>query len=250
MARIFSPGFNTIARTTAFGLPVLVMVIVGAVRGWQDSSYITGVGRAVDQPVPFSHQHHVAGLGIDCRFCHTSVEDSSFANIPATETCMQCHSQIWTNAEMLEPVRESFRTGKRIEWTRVHDLPDFVYFNHSVHVAKGVACATCHGQVDQMPMMAKANSLYMQWCLECHRHPEEKIGPKGRVTDMAWNWDKAAKGQVAPPGIQSTKEATAALASAESAKAHEGVAPLNSQLLFEQYRVRTQGITNCSACHR
>lgn len=123
------------------------------------------------QPVPFSHEHHVSGLGLDCRYCHTSVENSSFAGIPPTETCMTCHSQIWTNAPLLEPVRASYRESKPLHWTRVNDLPDFVYFDHSIHIAKGIGCATCHGRVDQMPITWKQQYLQMRWCLECHKDP-------------------------------------------------------------------------------
>ena len=132
----------------------------------QRSPYITYAGVRKPQPVPFSHEHHVAGIGIDCRYCHTSVETSNFAGIPPTKTCMNCHSQIWTNAAILEPVRESFRTGKSLVWTRVNDLPDYVYFNHSIHINKGVGCNTCHGPVDRMPLMYNDASLQMEWCLE------------------------------------------------------------------------------------
>src|SRR5205085_7525161 len=133
------------------------------------SDYVTGVDEHVEQPVQFSHQHHVAGLGIDCRYCHTSAETSHFAGVPPTRTCMNCHSQIWVNSPMLEPVRESFRTDKSIEWIKVHDLPDFVYFNHSIHVNKGVGCVSCHGRVDYMNLTWQENSLQMEWCLNCHR---------------------------------------------------------------------------------
>jgi hypothetical protein len=140
----------------------------------------------VTQPVKFSHDHHTAGLGIDCRYCHTSVEESSFAGIPPTATCMNCHKQVWANAEMLAPVRESWRTGEPLRWTRVNDLPDYVYFNHSIHVAKGVGCRTCHGPVHQMPLMYQEASLQMRWCLECHRNPEKFVRPRERVFDMSW----------------------------------------------------------------
>jgi hypothetical protein len=139
-----------------------------------------------EQPVPFSHKHHVTDDGIDCRYCHTSVETSHFAGLPATEVCMSCHSQIWTNAAMLEPVRASWRTGESLQWTRVHDLPEFVYFNHSIHINKGIGCASCHGRVDKMPLMFKANTLYMNWCLECHRAPEKFVRPREEVFNMAY----------------------------------------------------------------
>ena len=153
----------------------------------QKSPYVTEVDWIPSQPVPFTHQHHVSGLGIDCRYCHTSVEKSRFAGVPPTSTCMNCHSQIWSDAPMLEPVRESARTGKPIEWVRVNDLPDFVYFNHSTHVAKGVGCTTCHGPVGKMPLTWKGNTLYMGWCLDCHRHPEPYLRKdKSEVYNPFW----------------------------------------------------------------
>ena len=148
--------------------------------------YTTWVRVPREQPVPFSHKHHVDGLGIDCRYCHTSVETSHYAGMPPTETCMTCHSQLWTQAALLEPVRQSLATGMPIQWNRVNDLPDFVYFDHSIHVNKGIGCATCHGQVDQMPLTWKENTLYMKWCLECHRAPENEIRPRGEVFNMKW----------------------------------------------------------------
>ena len=159
-------------------------------------SFTTDVGVAKEQPVPFSHKHHVTDDGIDCRYCHTSVETSSFAGIPSTEICMGCHSQLWTNAPLLEPVRESYRTGKSIEWVRLHDLPDFVYFDHSIHVAKGVGCSTCHGRVDQMAITFKVNTLYMQWCVECHRDPTRYLRPREQIFNMAYEYppEQAALG--------------------------------------------------------
>jgi hypothetical protein len=126
----------------------------------------------------------VAGLGIDCRYCHTSVETSSFAGIPPTSTCMNCHAQIWTNAEMLEPIRASFRTGKPIVWSRVHRLPDFVRFNHSIHIAKGIGCKSCHGEIERMNLVYQASPLTMEWCLSCHRAPEKHIRPREEVFNM------------------------------------------------------------------
>lgn len=184
MAQLFPRYCNTIARVTIAGV-----VLGGCALGWATyaitwSPYYTDVDRPQSQPVPFSHEHHVSGLGIDCRYCHTTVEKSSFAGIPPTETCMTCHSQVWRDAPVLAPVRESWATGKRLHWNRVHDLPDYVYFNHSIHVQKGVACVSCHGRVDQMPLMSKTHSLYMKWCLECHRAPERNVQPKDEVFVM------------------------------------------------------------------
>src|SRR5438874_9464915 len=172
MPQIFHPSTNTISRVSIAGLIGVLGLTAAVAGGFFESTYLTGVNVPQDQPVPFSHQHHVGGLGIDCRYCHTTVETAAFAGMPASETCMSCHSQIWKDSPLLAPVRDSFRTGKPLVWTRVHDLPDFVYFNHSIHVAKGIGCESCHGRVDQMPLMRKDASLLMEWCLHCHRHPE------------------------------------------------------------------------------
>lgn len=185
MAQIFHPVANAIARLSI----VLGVVVVGGALVTLDqvtrSPYTTEVDVARAQPVPFSHKHH-ANMGIDCRYCHTSVEDAAFAGVPPTKTCMNCHSQIFADAPMLEPVRESWRTGESLQWNRVHDLPQFAYFNHSIHVAKGIGCSTCHGRVDEMPLVRKQNTLYMGWCLDCHRAPENFVRPKDKVFDMAW----------------------------------------------------------------
>ena len=170
--QIFHRSTNVISKATIFGGVLVLTALAFAWDGLNRSSYMTDADVVRDQPVPFSHEHHVGGLGIDCRYCHTSVENSSFAGIPATEVCMSCHSQIWSNSEMLAPVRESYRSGKPLEWTRVHDLPDFVFFNHSIHIKKGVGCESCHGRVDEMPLMRRSASLQMSWCLDCHRHHE------------------------------------------------------------------------------
>ncbi|HEV8336634.1 MAG TPA: cytochrome c3 family protein [Candidatus Polarisedimenticolia bacterium] len=213
MPQIFHPSTNTIARVSLFGALFLVGGLLWVLLEVQRSSYVTGKGVPVTQPVPFSHQHHVAGIGLDCRYCHTSVETSAFAGIPPTQTCMICHSQIWNDSPALEPVRESYRTGVSLQWNRVDDLADFVYFDHSVHVAKGVACVTCHGRVDRMPLVYKNASLQMEWCLECHRHPGNYLSPREAVFRM----------EDAPGG----RPAAAAL--------------------VKSYEVRTR--TDCSTCH-
>jgi hypothetical protein len=218
MAQVFQRRVNTVARASIAGA-----LLVAAGGGWAFytgywSPYATRVGIPREQPVPFSHKHHVHGLGIDCRYCHTSVEKSAFAGIPPTETCMTCHSQLWTDAPMLAPVRESLARGERLRWNRVHDLPDFVFFNHSIHVAKGIGCSTCHGPVDQMPLTWQESSLYMKWCLECHRQPEKNIRPTNEVFNMAWQ----------PP-------ATQAVAGLE---------------LVNRAHVQTAHLTDCSICHR
>jgi Cytochrome c7 and related cytochrome c len=186
MPQIFSRGANTVAPLS---IAIAVLLAAGGIltiMGLDRSEYITEIGVAKVQPVQFSHRHHAGQLGIHCAYCHTSVEVSSFAGIPPTHTCMSCHSQIWINSPTLEPVRESYRSGQSIEWVRVHDLPDFVYFNHSIHINKGIGCASCHGRVDQMPQIYKAQSLQMQWCLDCHREPERHIRPRDKVYDMAY----------------------------------------------------------------
>ena len=187
MPQIFHPSFNTLSKVSIFGA---VFFLGAAVWGWDmllRSPYNTQVDVAREQPVPFSHKHHVAGLGIDCRFCHSSVEDSSFAGIPPTKTCMGCHSMVWKDAAVLAPVRESFQSDRPIPWTRVHDLPDFAYFDHSIHVKKGIGCTTCHGQVDEMPLTWRTATLNMDWCLDCHRDPAANVRPRARVFDVHWD---------------------------------------------------------------
>jgi hypothetical protein len=220
MAQIFHRSFNTISKVSILGA---VFILAGA--GWvfarvSRSDYVTGVDVYRDQPVPFSHRHHVSGLGIDCRYCHTSVETSAFAGIPPTRTCMNCHSQIWTESPMLEPVRASYRTGKSIPWVRVHNLAEFVYFNHSIHLKKGVGCATCHGRVDEMPLTTQVASLHMEWCLECHRNPERYVRPRDQVFTM--NWD--------PEQV--------------TGKSQEVL----GRELVQEYKI--QRLTSCSVCHR
>ena len=186
MSQIFHPSTNTISKVSIFGSVFLAGGLLWGVVNMNRSDYVTQVAVPRKQPVPFSHKHHVSGLGLDCRHCHTSVEESAFAGLPATKTCMTCHSQVWADSPMLEPVRASFRTDQPLEWTRVHDLPDFVYFNHSIHVKKGVGCVSCHGQVDQMPLVWKQQTLQMEWCLDCHRHPEGHLRPPEQVFNMTW----------------------------------------------------------------
>lgn len=186
MSQIFHPSTNTFAKVTIFGAVFFVALLGALGLVIARSPYVTDVGVARQQPVQFSHEHHVNGLGIDCRYCHNSVEVSPYAGMPPTHTCMSCHSQIWNDSPALEPVRESYRTGLPIVWTRVHRVPDYVYFNHSIHVNKGVGCATCHGQVDQMPLMWKAEPMTMEWCLDCHRAPEEHLRPLDQIYNIDW----------------------------------------------------------------
>lgn len=220
MAQIFPRSANAFAKASIF--VALFLAGAGGFALWQvaNSGYVTRQGIVLEQPVPFSHDHHVAQIGIDCRYCHTSVESEASAGIPPTQTCMNCHNQLWTNAQLLEPIRASFKDNVPIEWNRVNDLPDFVYFNHSIHVAKGVGCATCHGQIDKMPMVWKANTLQMDWCLNCHRNPEQYLRPREHVFDMNW---KPAPGE---DQIELGKK------------------------LVKQYNVNVAQLTNCSICHR
>jgi hypothetical protein len=217
MPQLFKPYANLAARVSLI-LAVGAMVAGAAAWwGWYHSPYQTMVGETVEQPVPFSHAHHVGGLGLGCRYCHTSVQASSFAGLPPSSTCMNCHLEIWTQADLLEPVRESWRTGMPIRWNRVNRLPDYVYFNHSIHVDKGFACVTCHGQVDRMPLMEKGQTLFMRWCLDCHRHPERFIRPADKVFDMDYT----------PPANQEE---------------------LGRQLM-KKYDIHKADLTDCSKCH-
>lgn len=218
MSQVFHPAANTIAKVSIVGGALLLGGLAWFGGTYTRSPYRTAVTTHVEQPIPFSHQTHVGGDGISCFYCHTSVETSSFAGIPPTETCMTCHSQIWADAPMLQPVRDSFQTGQPIEWNRVHDLPDFVYFNHSIHVQKGVGCVTCHGRVDQMPLMRRVQPLTMEWCVGCHREPEQFIRPREEVLNMEWvpQEDQLALGR----------------------------------RLVQEYQINKAQLLNCSICHR
>lgn len=218
MAQIFHPSTKVISRAS-----IVITILVISLVSWTafeiyEAGYTTEVGIPRVQRVPFSHEHHVNGLGLDCQYCHTSVTTSSFAGIPPTHTCMTCHSQIWNTSPMLEPVRESYRTQKPLQWIRVNDLPDFVYFNHSIHVAKGIGCETCHGRVDLMPLTWKQNTLFMRWCLDCHRNPEKFIRPKEEVFNMKYQ----------PPQDQLVM----------------------GRKLVKEYNVQVSRISDCSTCHR
>jgi hypothetical protein len=246
MPQIFPKAVNPIAKVVVLGFPLLLgsAGVLGA--AFYRSSYATGVDEILPQPVAFSHAHHVGQLGIDCRYCHTSVEQSSSANIPPTKTCMNCHQQIWQGADMLAPVRDSYRQDKPIEWNRVHNVPHYVYFNHSIHIAKGVGCVECHGRVDQVNLTKQHVTLLMEWCIACHREPEKYLRPRSEVFSMTWTpskggvwraedfWDPnsaAAKELVGRPRPTTQREL--------------------GELLKEQYRVRDSvTMTNCSMCHR
>ncbi len=232
MSQIFHRSTNTLSRATIFGAVFVVAILGWVLMELERSPYITYAGVRKTQPVPFSHQHHVTGLGIDCRYCHTSVENSSFAGIPPTKTCMNCHSQIWTNAQLLEPVRASYKSGESLQWSRVNQLPDFVYFNHSIHVNKGVGCNTCHGPVDRMPLMYQQESLQMEWCLSCHRDPGKNLRPRSEVFNMRYEQPTASH----PVEVDGQSYAS---------QAELGAA------LIQKYSVRNaKDITSCSTCHR
>ena len=186
MAQVFHRSANTLARFSILAGLTLAALFTVAAYFVEGSTYTTYELQPIGQRVAFSHQHHASGLGLDCRFCHSTVEQSAFAGMPSTETCMTCHSQIWRESPMLEPVRASFATHAGLDWQRVYDLPNYVYFNHSIHVNKGVGCSSCHGRVDQMPLTWKANPMTMSWCLECHREPEKNLRPRSEVFNMAW----------------------------------------------------------------
>lgn len=218
MAQLFRPGANAVAGAVMVAIiagPILAIVLTFVV--WE-SPYATSQYISRYQPVPFSHEHHVGSLGLDCRYCHTGVEQTAFAGLPPTHTCMTCHSQIWTTASILEPVRESLAQNIPIRWVRVNRVPDYVYFDHSIHVSKGIGCTTCHGPIGTMPLTYRAEPLTMGWCLTCHRHPESFVRPRDEVFNPDW--------QV--PADQQRVGAE----------------------LVRQYMIKTTGLTDCSRCHR
>ena len=216
MPQIFRRSANTLSKLSLAGALILVGSLIFLAILLARSSYVTRAQEFVEQPVQFSHLHHVKDDGIDCRYCHTSVETSSFAGIPPTKTCMNCHSQIWSQAPILEPVRASFREDRPVRWVRVHDLPDFVYFNHSIHIKKGMGCESCHGRIDEMPLTLQENSLQMKWCLDCHRNPENFVRPRSEIYTMGYK----------PPVPQSV---------------------IGPQLV-EEYAIKPN--ISCSTCHR
>src|SRR5436190_10207913 len=195
MSQIFHNTTNTFARITIFGAVFILAFLTWAFTELDHSNYATRATEPRNQPVPFSHAHHVGQLGIDCRYCHTTVESSGFANVPPTKTCMNCHQQMWTGADLLGPARESYKDNTPIVWNRVHNVPHYAYFNHSIHVAKGLGCVSCHGRIDQMNLTMQSSTLLMEWCIACHREPEKHLRPKEHVFDMTWT---AAQGGTDP----------------------------------------------------
>lgn len=222
MAQIFHRGTNTLAKASIVALILLSGVAFYVVTQIARSSYLTGIYVDRQQPVQFSHKHHSGDDGIDCRYCHTAVETSSSAGMPPTQTCMNCHNQIWSDSPYLEIVRASYRDNKPIQWEKVHDLPDYVYFNHSAHINKGVGCSTCHGNVAEMPSIHQVATLQMEWCLSCHREPEKFLRPKAEIYNTYWR----------PQNVSSQEIA-------------EG------QQLKADYKVRSKVfMQSCSTCHR
>jgi len=215
MSQIFHPRFGLFVKLTLLALLVLASAAVLAWRGLTNQPH--RIDEAVEQPVPFSHKHHVGDDGIDCRYCHDTVESSAFAGIPPISTCMTCHSQLYTDQAVLQPVVQSWQRGVALHWTRVHQLPDFVYFNHSIHVAKGVGCESCHGRVDRMALTMRTQSLSMEWCLDCHRAPQKYLRPRDQVFTMGWKADDQKKLGLA---------------------------------LLKRYHIDTRRLTDCSVCHR
>ena len=217
MTQIFSSAADTWLRLFVVGGLCAAAGGLAGVIGFARSDYYSGARiHPPPQPVPFSHRHHVSGLGLDCRFCHTAVAEGPRAGLPPTYTCMTCHSQIWTNAAMLEPVRASYRDDKSLSWTRVNALPEFVYFDHGIHVAKGVGCTTCHGPIAEMPLTWREGSLYMSWCLNCHRQPEQFVRPKAEIFNPNY----------VPPANQLEL----------------------GRRLVKEYKI--QSLTSCYTCHR
>jgi Cytochrome c7 and related cytochrome c len=214
---IFGPRANlfmNIALLAAAGGVAFLLILIWVVPVM---GYNTQERYIPEQPVPFSHKHHVSGLGLDCRYCHTTVEVSQNAGMPPTHTCMTCHSQIWTNAEMLAPVRQSLAEDKPMRWTAVYTLPDYVYFDHSIHIAKGVGCTECHGPIGDMPLTRKASTLYMSWCLSCHRDPAPHLRPLDQVFNPHWH---------RTPDTPSGEE------------------------LMAQYQIHPETLSDCGVCHR
>ncbi len=253
MPQIFPKAANPIAKLLILALPMGFGATGVGLAAFYRSSYATGRDEVVPQPVAFSHAHHVGQLGIDCRYCHTSVEESGFAGIPPTKTCMNCHQQMWTGSDLLAPVRESYANDTPIAWNRVHNVPDYAYFNHSIHVAKGVGCQSCHGNIDQMNLTFQSKTLLMEWCINCHRNPEQNLRPRSKAFSMTWAPDSGGKwthadfphggmvkddhGHMTPNPLIGQDRPTS---QAELGK-----------VLKKEYAVRDPvTLTNCSICHR
>jgi hypothetical protein len=269
MAQVFDRSSNALVRASLVLTGLIVIALGITLDQLQRSPWVTRQGQRADQPVPFSHKHHVEGLGLQCQYCHTTVEVSSYAGIPPTKTCMNCHAQIWTNAALLQPVRDSWATGASIQWIKVHDLPDYVYFNHSIHANKGIGCASCHGRVDEMSLMYMQNSLQMEWCLDCHRSPAKNLRPTAEIYNMAWDGPSTGKPLTCSPTGANGPTATSVVCSFGGAAQKTeggletvslaqpaGTQTFTSQMdlgryLTQQYHIRPPNeLTSCETCHR
>jgi hypothetical protein len=217
--QLFTPGANTIARLSVVAAGLVAAIVLTYLLVRMHSPYTKApVGIAVNQPVRFSHELHAGQLNVDCRYCHTSVEKTAYAGIPDTYTCMTCHSQVARYSELLQPVRDSYDNNTRIAWNKVHELAQHVYFNHSIHVNKGIGCESCHGRVDQMPMVWRNETMTMRWCLDCHQEPQQQIRPREEVYTFGYT----------PAEEQATL----------------------GPRLIEEYHVQVDGLTDCAVCHR
>jgi hypothetical protein len=250
MPNIFGPSSNIIAKVVVIGAAASPLAIMLSISQFTRSPYVTGVGTPYEQPVAFSHEHHVTELGIDCRYCHTSVEKSAKAGYPATHTCMSCHSQIWTNSPLLEPVRESYDKNVPLKWLTLNKVPDFVYFNHSIHLARGVNCNNCHGPVQSMQMAYKGRAFQMAWCLDCHRHPEKYVNEQSFVFGL---YDKIRQTKV---GTKSEQGKTISGLTAEEQSLMIGeqyqrnAAELEvGKQLVKKYNIKTEQLSDCAVCH-
>lgn len=258
MANIFHPTMNVLSRASIVAGVALPVILLFVGSGITRSAANTKVNVPLDQPVPFSHEHHINELGIDCRYCHSSVEKSPFAGIPPTHTCMSCHSQIWTNSPLLEPIRESYSTQKPIKasdeslgWNRVNKLPEFVYFNHSAHITKGVSCNQCHGAVQKMQLTYKGKPFFMSWCLSCHSDPAKYVyrnsesdakglSQREQIFDFYY---RASKGDE----FLSQREKN--LANGED-YTPSGKELEEAEKLVDKYHVKVKQLQDCSVCHR
>ena len=239
MPQLFSRSADMMLQAVLIGGILLVTLLFSALFAVVRSPDITNQNVTIEQTVPFSHQHHVGDIGIDCRYCHQSVETSAIAGVPPTQVCMNCHRELWNQSEMLAPVRESWETGQPLVWNRVHDLPDYVYFNHSIHIHKGIGCYECHGEVDQMRLTRQAEPLTMHWCLDCHRNPEAHVRPRSLVFTPKPLEDLADTTEF--------QEAVATLL-AQDAPDDSGVVELLRQRLATDYHLDER--TDCYTCHR
>ena len=186
MSLLFRPRHNTLAHVTLFVLAAGALGTIGGLMIYVRTPYARMMEDPIEQPLQFDHRHHTRDEGIDCRYCHNTVDRSPNASIPPTSLCLNCHSQVWNKSPYLEPIRKSFIENKPMVLNRVYKVPEFVYFNHSIHVNKGVGCVTCHGRVDQMAAVEKVTPLTMGWCLECHRDPAKNLRPRDQITNMTW----------------------------------------------------------------